>query len=101
MDIAPKAGMWVTQNLISHQGDYFIHHIKGVEGNMVTIDVSISIKKGQSGVWGSNWKTNFNHPEGVHQFHKAAFRKQYFQVMKRPSPEIRRAAVKILFGDKR
>lgn len=97
MDVAPKAGMWITQNLISHQGDYYIYHVKSVKGLKVFMDVTIVISKMTSGVWGESWRTGFNRPEGTIQFSSRVFVRQMFQVMKRPATDIRRAAIKVLF----
>ena len=97
MDVATKAGMWITQNLISHQGDYYIHHIKNVVDNQVFMDVTIGISKMTQGVWGKSWSTSFGDDERGIQMPSGVFSKQMFQKMKRPSPDIRRATIKILF----
>jgi hypothetical protein len=101
MDISPKPGMWITQNIISHQGDYNIMHVKSVDQKLVYFDVLIRLHTGSNKdyIFGK-WNADFNRAEGVFELPKYVFNKSMFQVMKRPSPPIRRAAIKVLFGDK-
>lgn len=99
MEVDPKPGMWITQNLVSHQGDYYIMHVKDVNKQFVTIDVKINISKSSATghVYPGKWSTNFGDKKGVYQYPRYIFGKQMFQKMKRPSADIRRAAVKSLF----
>ena len=100
MDVAPKPGMWITQNLISHQGDYNIFHVKDVRDRQVYLDVMIRLHTGtrKDYIFGS-FKTNFESHEGVYNMPIYVFRKAGFQVMKRPSAPIRRGAIRVLFEE--
>lgn len=97
MEETPKPGMWITQNLVSHQSDYNIFHIKDVRNKIVYFDVKLNVRKSGTSVYPGKWKTNFQSPDGVASMPTYVFSKQMFQKMKRPSPDIRRAAIKSLF----
>jgi hypothetical protein len=98
----PTPGMWVTQNLLSHQNEYRVMHIHNIDKDgQVHYDLTFSFSKysGSDTLYGKySWD-----PSGTRLFAmpRYVFNKQAFQVMKKPRPDIRRAMMITLIEGKR
>lgn len=91
-----RPGMWITQNVVSHQNDYILLHVERIDGKFVHFDIIIRIHKLRNS--GRIYPGTLVARSSAIDMHIRTLSKSMFREMKRPKSDIRRGAIQTIFG---